>query len=55
MGNGRTSGAPRRLPGPAEHLFFPGVINDVAIYDAGLDAHTIQSHYLTMMTGHTLL
>jgi hypothetical protein len=42
------------FPGPAEHLFFPGVINDVAVYDAALDSHTIQSHYLTMMTGHTL-
>jgi Concanavalin A-like lectin/glucanases superfamily len=42
------------FPGPAEHLFFPGVINDVAVYDTALDAHTIQSHYLTMMTGYTL-
>jgi hypothetical protein len=41
------------LPGPAEHFFFPGVITDVAIYNAALDFQTIQSHYTTMMTGYS--
>lgn len=42
------------FPGPGEHLFFPGVINDVAIYNVALDFPTIQSHYMVMMTGYSM-
>jgi hypothetical protein len=38
-------------PGPAEHFFFPGIISDVAVYDAALDFATIQEHYAVMMMG----
>jgi hypothetical protein len=42
------------FPGPGERLFFPGVINDVAVYDVALDFSTIQAHYMVMMTGFSM-
>jgi hypothetical protein len=35
-------------------FFFPGVINDVAVYDTALDFSTIQAHYMVMMTGFSM-
>jgi hypothetical protein len=40
--------------GAGEAFFFPGVINDVAIYNVALDFPTIQSHYMVMMTGYSM-
>lgn len=42
------------LSASGEHSFFPGVITDVAVYDTALDFHTIQSHFMTMMTGDSM-
>ncbi len=39
------------FPGPAEQFFFPGVIQDVAIYDQALDFSTIQAHFFVVMAG----
>lgn len=39
------------FPGPNEHLFFPGVIQDVAIYDRALDFSTIQAHFFAVIGG----
>jgi hypothetical protein len=39
------------LPAPGERFFFPGVIQDVAIYDQALDFSTVQAHFFALMGG----
>lgn len=39
------------VPHPTRLFFFPGVIQDVAIYDQALDFLTIQSHFWVLMGG----
>jgi hypothetical protein len=39
------------LPGPGENFFFPGLIQDVAVYDQALDFSTVQAHVFALMSG----
>ncbi len=39
------------FPEPTREFFFPGVIQDVALYDQALDFSTIQAHFYVLMGG----
>lgn len=44
-------GAAIDLPATDQRYFFPGVIQDVAIYDQALDFSTVQAHFFALMSG----